>query len=59
MAAVRTFTQFCQELRCTESEATELVYVLAAMRMRQTLRLLAHIKPDKTAAILIDEQKRS
>lgn len=55
-----TFSEFCADLRVTEGEAHELVWYLAAYRQRQTvLRLMPTIKPDKTAAQIIEEQRRS
>jgi hypothetical protein len=54
-----TFSEFCAEFRVTEAEAHELVHHLAAFRMRRTLDLLAGIKPDKTAAQIIEEQRGS
>lgn len=53
-----TFDEFRQEMKLTEGEAHEIVHYLAAMRMRQTLGLLNKIPPDKTAAQIIEEQKR-
>lgn len=54
-----TFDDFRKEMKVTEGEARELVHHLAAMRMRATLDLLNRIPPDKTAADLIEEQRRS
>jgi hypothetical protein len=52
-----TFDEFTKEMKVTEAEAHELVHHLAAIRMRATLRLLNTIKPDKTAAQIIEENR--
>ena len=40
-----TFAEFCTDLNVTEGEARELIYFLAAMRMRETLQLLNKASP--------------
>jgi len=54
-----TFDEFRKEMKLTESEAHDLVHYLAALRMRETLGLLSKIPPDKTAAEIIEEHRRS
>jgi hypothetical protein len=54
-----TFEEFCKEFKVDEAEAHELVYHLAAVRMRATLSLLSTIKPDKTTAQIIEEHRQS
>lgn len=54
-----TLYEFIKEMKVTDAEAHELVHHLAAVRMRATLGLLNTIRPDKTAAHIIEEQRRS
>jgi hypothetical protein len=50
-----TFEEFHKDMKLTEGEAHELIYLLAAIRMRKTLEMLNRIPPDKTAADQINE----
>jgi hypothetical protein len=54
-----TFDEFRKDLKLTEGEAHDLIYHLAALRMRETLGLLNKIPPDKSASELINDWRAS